>query len=139
MSVITKKIKINTKGDTDIIDITEEVKTIVSNSEMDSGIVTVFISGSTGGLTTIEYEQGLIQDLKNFFEKIIPKGVTYQHNLRWQDGNGYSHIRASLLGPSVTIPFVKKQLQLGTWQQVIFIDFDNRNRSRELVVQIVGE
>ena len=139
MAVVTKKIKLHTKGDTDIIDITGQVARILSSGDIKEGILTVFVSGSTGGLTTIEYEPGLLDDLKRFFEKIVPKSDTYQHNLRWQDGNGYSHIRASFLGPDISVPFVDKVLKLGTWQQIIFIDFDNRPRSRELVVQIIGE
>ena len=139
MAVITKKIKLNTKGDTDIIDVTPQVASIVSKANVESGIAAVFVPGSTGGLTTVEYEPGLIQDLKRFFEKIAPKSGTYQHNLQWHDGNGYAHVRASFLGPSISVPFVGKKLQLGTWQQIIFIDFDNRPRSRELIVQVVGE
>ncbi|NQV04648.1 MAG: YjbQ family protein [Candidatus Omnitrophica bacterium] len=139
MSVVTKKIKLNTKGDTDIIDITPQVTLHVSKSGVESGIVTLFVSGSTEGLTTVEYEPGLIQDLKDYFEKIAPKAGKYEHNLRWHDGNGYAHVRASFLGPSVSIPFVHGKLELGTWQQIIFIDFDNRPRSRELIVQIVGD
>ena len=139
MSVITKKIRLNTKGDTDIINVTAQVVGVVSKVDIASGLVTVFVSGSTGGLTTVEYEPGLIQDLKRFFEKIAPKSDTYQHNLQWHDGNGYAHVRASFLGPSISIPFVDKKLQLGTWQQIIFIDFDNRPRSRELTVQVMGE
>ena len=139
MPVITKNIKINTKGDTDIIDITSKVQDAVSKSNIKSGAATVFVQGSTGGLTTVEYEPGLVQDLKTFFEKVAPKSGHYEHNMRWHDGNGYAHVRASFLGPSLTIPFVEKTLQLGTWQQIIFIDFDNRSRSRELIVQIIGE
>jgi secondary thiamine-phosphate synthase enzyme len=139
MPVITKKIKLNSKGDTDIIDITSEVSDAVSSSGIKNGVVTVFVSGSTGGLTTVEYEPGLVEDLKNFFEKIAPKSGKYEHNLRWHDGNGYAHVRASFLGPDISVPLVKGELRLGTWQQIIFIDFDNRPRSRELTVQIVGE
>ncbi|MFH1853762.1 MAG: secondary thiamine-phosphate synthase enzyme YjbQ [Candidatus Omnitrophota bacterium] len=139
MTVVTKKIKLNTKGDTDIIDITGQVAAALSKTGLDTGIVTVFVSGSTGGLTTVEYEQGLITDLKAFFEKIAPKAGSYEHNMQWHDGNGYAHVRASFLGPSISIPFIKNQMQLGTWQQIIFIDFDNRPRSRELIVQIIGE
>jgi len=139
MAVTTKKIKLNTKGNTDIIDITSQVSSIVSKNDIKDGIVTIFVSGSTGGLTTVEYEPGLIQDLKRFFEKIAPKSDNYQHDLQWHDGNGYAHVRASFLGPSILVPFSNKTLQLGTWQQIIFIDFDNRARSRELVVQIMGE
>lgn len=139
MPVITKKIKINSKGDTDIIDITSMVINALSGVKINSGLVTVFVSGSTGGLTTVEYEPGLVQDLKNFFEKIVPKSGKYEHDLRWHDGNGHAHVRASLLGPSISMPFIKGELQLGTWQQIIFIDFDNKPRSRDLIVQILGE
>ncbi|MEE8317455.1 MAG: secondary thiamine-phosphate synthase enzyme YjbQ, partial [Candidatus Omnitrophota bacterium] len=133
MAVVTKKININTKGDTDIVDITPQVATSVSNAGVDKGVVSIFVSGSTGGITTVEYEPGLIQDLKKFFEKIAPKSGIYQHNLRWHDGNGYSHVRASFLGPGMTVPFIDRRLQLGTWQQIIFIDFDNRPRTREIL------
>ncbi len=139
MAVVTKKIKLSTKGDTDIIDITTQVAGALSKSKLGSGIVTVFVSGSTGGLTTVEYEPGLVQDLKDYFEKIAPKSGRYEHNMRWHDGNGYAHVRASFLGPSISVPFVNGQMQLGTWQQIIFIDFDNRPRSRELLVQLIGE
>ena len=111
--VITKKIKLNTKGDTDIINITAEVSSAVLNSGMESGSATVFVPGSTGGITTVEYEPGLVDDLKKFFEKIAPKSGEYQHNIRWQDGNGYSHVRASLLGPGITVPFVNNKILLG--------------------------
>lgn len=139
MTVVSKKIKLSTKGDTDIIDITPQVISAVSESGLNNGIAVVFVSGSTGGLTTVEYEPGLVEDLQAYFEKIAPKAGKYQHNVRWHDGNGYSHVRASFLGPSVSIPFVNGKMQLGTWQQIIFIDFDNRPRSRELAVQIIGE
>ncbi len=139
MSVITKKIKVSSSEDTDIIDITAEVINSVSRSGIKSGIACVFVSGSTGGLTTVEYEPGLVHDLKEMFEKIAPKSDIYQHDLRWHDGNGYAHVRASLLGPSISVPLINGKLQLGTWQQIIFIDFDNKPRSRELLVQIVGE
>ncbi|MBU4589577.1 MAG: secondary thiamine-phosphate synthase enzyme YjbQ [Candidatus Omnitrophica bacterium] len=139
MSVVSKKIKLATKGDTDIIDVTSQVASAVSKSGVKNGIATVFVSGSTGGLTTVEYEPGLAQDLKTYFEKIAPKTGRYEHNERWHDGNGYAHVRASFLGPSLSVPFNNAELQLGTWQQIIFIDFDNRPRSRELLVQILGD
>jgi len=139
MTVITKKIKLNTKGDTDIIDITDRVQEELSKTALTLGVATVFVPGSTAGLTTVEYEPGLIADLKTYLEKIAPKSGAYQHNLRWHDGNGYAHIRASLLGPSISVPFIKGRLPLGTWQQIILIDFDNRPRSRELIVQLLGE
>ena len=137
--VITKSIKLKTRGETDIIDITGKVADYVQSSKVKDGIVTIFMPGSTGGLTTIEYESGLIEDLKQSFEVIAPRDGEYHHNLRWQDGNGFSHVRAAVLGPSLTIPFSNKRLHLGTWQQIVFIDFDNRSRSRELIVQIIGE
>ena len=139
MSVITKHLKFATQGHTDIIDITEKVARCVEESELRQGTVTVFVPGATGGITTVEYESGLIKDLKGAFERLASEKIEYAHNLRWKDGNGYSHVRASLLGPSLTVPFVKGSLQLGTWQQIIFIDFDNRPRNRELLVQIMGE
>ncbi len=139
MAIVTRRINLNTKGDTQIIDITQSVAKELKGSKLKNGIITVFLPGSTGGLTTVEYESGLISDLKRLFERMAPKSDEYQHNLRWQDGNGFSHVRSSMLGPDITIPFVEGELQLGTWQQVVFIDFDNRPRSRELIVQIIGE
>ena len=139
MTIITKKINLSTKGDTDIINITTEVSSAVLSSELKNGSVTIFVPGSTGGITTIEYEPGLIEDLKVFFEEIAPKSGVYQHNIRWQDGNGYSHVRASFLGPGTTVPFINGKMQLGKWQQIIFTEFDNRPREREIIVQIIGE
>lgn len=139
MAVVNKKIRLKTKGDTDILDITQMVVKQVQESGLKDGTVTVFVPGSTGGLTTIEYESGLIKDVQRLFEELASKKKEYLHNLRWRDGNGYSHVRASLLGPSLTVPFVDKTLQLGTWQQIVFIDFDNRPRQREIILQIIGE
>ncbi len=139
MSVITKAIKLSTKGHTDIIDITERVAHCVNASKVTEGIVTVFIPGATGGITTVEYEPGLIKDLKEAFERLISEKIEYAHHLRHKDYNGHSHIRASFIGPSLTIPFSKGTIQLGIWQRVIFIDFDNRPRNRSLIVQIMGE
>lgn len=137
--VVTKSIKLKSKGETDIIDITDKVSDSVASSKVKDGIVTIFVSGSTAGLTTIEYESGLVQDTKQAFEVIAPRKGEYHHNLRWQDGNGFSHVRAAMLGPSLSVPFSNKRLHLGTWQQIVFIDFDNRPRSREIIVQIIGE
>ena len=137
--VVTKSIKLKTKGETDIIDVTDKVNDCVASSKVKDGIVTVFVPGSTAGLTTIEFESGLIQDTKQAFEVIAPRKGEYHHNLRWQDGNGFSHVRAAMLGPSLSVPFSNKRLHLGTWQQIVFIDFDNRPRSREIIVQIIGE
>lgn len=132
-------IELKTRGHADMLDITDEVAARVRGSGIGAGIVTVFCPGSTGGLTTIEYESGALSDLGRLFEEIVPLDREYAHNLRWGDGNGHSHVRAALLGPSLTVPFVDGELQLGTWQQIIFVDFDNRSRSRRLVVQIIGE
>lgn len=135
----SSKISLETKGDTDIIDITAEISDTVSKSGIKNGSAVIFVPGATAGITTIEYEPGLIQDLKDFFEKTASKKASYHHNTKWGDGNGYAHIRASLLGPGLSVPIIDKQLKLGTWQQIILIDFDNRPRKREVIVQIIGE
>jgi secondary thiamine-phosphate synthase enzyme len=132
-------IKLKCLGFCDIHDITQKVQEIVGDSNINSGIVCVMSPGATAGITTCEYEEGLVSDIKEFFNKLIPENGKYQHNLRWADGNGFSHLRASLLGPSLSLPVSKGKLVLGTWQQIIFIDFDNRCRNRELYVQIVGD
>jgi len=137
--VETRNIIFSTESDTDIVDITKDVREVLSESAITDGIVTVFVSGSTGALTTMEYEPGLVQDSKDFFEKLIPKEHYYQHEERWHDKNGHSHLRASLIGPSITIPFRDRRLMLGTWQQIVFMDFDVRARERELIVQIIGD
>jgi secondary thiamine-phosphate synthase enzyme len=139
MSVKTGSISLNTHGNTDIHDITGELVRIILESGLKSGTVTVFCPSSTSGLTTVEFEPGAVSDLKRMFEELIPSNRDYAHNDTWDDGNGHSHMRAALLGPSLTIPFVEKNLTLGTWQQVIYVDFDIRPRRRELVVQMVGE
>jgi secondary thiamine-phosphate synthase enzyme len=139
MSVETGNITLSTHGQTDIIDITRELEKLVVKSGLRSGTLTVFCSSSTSGLTTIEYEPGAVSDLQRMFNELVPAGRDYAHNAKWGDGNGHSHMRASLLGPSLTIPFIEKTLTLGTWQQVIYIDFDIRPRQRELVVQMVGD
>ncbi|MBW1678834.1 MAG: YjbQ family protein [Deltaproteobacteria bacterium] len=123
---------------TDIIDITPQVTEELRNSGVKDGVVFLFISGSTAALTTIEYENGVIDDLIRTIEKIAPQNIPYQHNLRWGDGNGYSHVRASLLGPSLNIPVADKKLLIGPWQQIVLLDFDNRPRKREVVIQIIG-
>ena len=137
--VITKQITLQTRGNGDIADITDEVAEAVAVSEITSGTVTVFIAGSTAGVTTVEYEPGLEADLQDLWERIAPSDIEYQHNLRWGDGNGHSHVRASLLGASLTVPFENKSLILGTWQQIIVVDFDNRSRSREVILQLMGD
>jgi secondary thiamine-phosphate synthase enzyme len=137
--VVTKKIGIKTRGECDLIDITAQVKREVSASGINAGTVTVFISGSTAGISTIEYESGLVSDFEGMCERVVPRNIPYQHDRRWGDGNGHSHVRASLIGPSLVVPFTDKTLHLGTWQQIIVADFDNRPRSREIVLQIMGE
>jgi secondary thiamine-phosphate synthase enzyme len=137
--VTSDSIELKTRGHADMLDITGEVAARVRGSGIGSGIVTLFCPGSTGGLTTIEYESGALSDLGRLFDEIVPPEREYAHNLRWGDGNGHSHVRAALLGPSLTVPFLDGELQLGTWQQIIFVDFDNRSRSRRLIVQILGE
>jgi secondary thiamine-phosphate synthase enzyme len=139
MTVITKQLSIQSKEEGEIIDITNKICKTVSETNLKNGNVTVFVSGSTGALTTIEYEPGLIQDLPNIMERIAPKDLFYEHERRWHDGNGHSHIKATLIGPSLTIPFVNGRLTLGTWQQIIFVEFDIRSRSRKIIIQIIGE
>ena len=120
-------------------DITDSVEKVTASSKIENGIVTVFCPGSTSAVTTIEFESGTLSDLRRLFDEIAPQDRDYQHNQRWGDGNGHSHVRAALLGPSLTIPLVDGRLTLGTWQQIIHVDFDNRPRQRQIIVQIVGE
>ena len=137
--VFSEIISLGTRGFCDIIDITGQVSSICSSSGVNNGLMTVFCSGSTGSITTIEYESGVLKDLQRAIEKIAPASIPYEHDKRWGDGNGFSHVRAALLKPSLSIPIVNKKLTLGTWQQIVFIDFDNRSRHRNLVVQVIGE
>jgi secondary thiamine-phosphate synthase enzyme len=139
MTVVTKDITLQSKGNCDIIDITPQVAKNVEESGVNSGIVTLFIVGSTAGITTIEYEPNLVSDFKNMWDRVIPQNIPYEHNRTWGDGNGHSHVRASTLGASLIIPFMNKRLTLGTWQQIVIVDFDNRPRSRKLTIQILGE
>jgi secondary thiamine-phosphate synthase enzyme len=137
--VKTGSIELSTRGNADVQDITAEIARVINASEIRNGAVIIFCPSSTSALTTIEYESGCVSDLRRLFEEIIPQNREYAHNAKWHDGNGHSHIRAALLGPSLTIPFVEGRLTLGTWQQVIYVDFDVRARHRELVLQIIGE
>jgi secondary thiamine-phosphate synthase enzyme len=139
MAVETFDFSLKTSGDSDLIDITGKVTNVLKDSGISSGIVTVFVPGSTAGVTTIEFEEGAVRDFQGAIERIAPKGIHYHHDARWGDGNGYSHIRASLLGPSLTVPFSSSKLLLGTWQQIVLIDFDNRPRARRVVIQVLGE
>lgn len=133
------QISFKSRGNADVIDITKSVEDAVKDTDLRDGITTVFVPGATGAVTTIEYEPGLVEDIKTAFERLMPENIGYKHDLRWGDGNGHSHIRASFLGPSLTVPFLNGHLQLGTWQQIVFIDLDNRPRSRNIIVQIMGE
>ena len=137
--VITQELNLHSEADCDVQDVTPQVEQAVRDSGLQAGTVTVFCTGSTGGLTTIEYESGVITDLQQVMEEIVPRDRDYRHHLRWDDDNGSAHIRAALLGPSLTVPFVEGQLTLGTWQQIVFINFDTRPRSRKLVLQMMGE
>ena len=137
--IITSKISMRTAGNADTHDITDAVSRAVAESGLTAGTATVFCPGSTSGVTTIEFEAGAVADLQQVFDEVVPHSRYYRHNERWGDGNGHSHVRAALLGPSLTVPFVGRRLTLGTWQQIIFVDFDNRPRQRDIVVQIMGE
>jgi len=139
MSVYYDEINIRTKGEVDIVDITDELQNIVVKSKLNDGIACVFVPGSTGTITTIEYEPGLMKDLPRALQKIAPKNDHYDHHETWHDDNGHSHIRASLMGPSITIPFRNSKLLHGTWQQIVFVELDTRDRDRHIIVQLVGE
>jgi len=139
MKVISDSLRLSTSGFSDMHDLTGVVSRKLSEHGLKDGTVTLFVPGSTGGLTTIEYESGLVKDFSELMEKLAPSGVPYHHDARWGDGNGFSHVRASLLGPSLTVPFSDGELSLGTWQQVVFVDFDNRSRSRTILLQFMGE
>ena len=144
MTVVTKSIQVQTDPPKSsyqvcIIDITSQVERGLAETNINSGIVTIFVSGSTAGITTIEFESGLLSDFQSMWERNIPKNIHYDHDRAWGEGNGYSHVRASLLGASLVVPFNEKRLTLGTWQQIVLVDFDNRPRSRQLIVQIIGE
>jgi secondary thiamine-phosphate synthase enzyme len=139
MAVVSITLQLTTQGNADIIDITPQVAEAVYKSGLQAGLATIFCPSATSALTTIEYESGCLSDLRRLFDEIVDPEREYQHNRRWHDGNGHSHIRAALLGPSLTVPFVQQRLTLGTWQQIIYVDFDNRPRRRELTVQLMGE
>jgi len=132
-------INLTTAAKDEIIDITGKVREITSRSGIRQGLACVFVVGSTAAVTTVEHESGLVADMHDAMERLYPRNIEYEHHLRWGDGNGHSHIRSSFVGPSLTVPIVDGELQLGTWQQIVFLEFDNKPRSREVVVQIVGE
>ncbi len=137
--IFTAEISLQSRGDTDIIDITAEAARQVAESNISRGTVTLLVAGSTAGITTIEFEPGLVADFRNMWERQVPQNVSYDHDRRWGDGNGYSHVRASLLGASLVVPFDNRQMLLGTWQQIVVIDFDTRPRLRQIIVQVMGE
>ena len=139
MAVRSETISFHTRGNADIQEITSQIARHVAQSGFKDGLVTIFCPSATSALTTIEYESGALSDLRRLFDEIVPPDRDYAHDARWQDGNGHSHVRAALLGPSLTIPFVNHELTLGTWQQVIYVDFDVRPRQRQLIVQLIGE
>jgi secondary thiamine-phosphate synthase enzyme len=139
MSVITKTISVSSDGENHIIDITRQTDEAIKASRLQDGIVTIFVSGSTAAVTTIEYESGLKKDFQKMLARIAPREIEYDHDNTWHDGNGHSHVRASLIGPSLTVPFKNKSLMLGTWQQIILLEMDIRPRERKIIVQIIGE
>ena len=137
--VVTKRISLQSNGHCEIIDVTSQVEQQVSGAGINNGTVTLFITGSTAGVSTIEFESGVLSDFQDMWERNVPKNIPYNHDRAWGEGNGYSHVRASLLGASLVIPFSDKKLALGTWQQIVVVDFDNRARSRQIVLQIMGD
>jgi len=139
VKIKTENIYAETKSNSGMVDITDQIQKIVTNSGMKEGNALVFAVGSTVGITTIEYEPGLLKDYPNFMERIVPSSSKYHHDETWHDGNGYAHVRSSLQGTSFTVPFVNSKLLLGTWQQIILVNFDNRTRKRNIVVQLIGE
>jgi secondary thiamine-phosphate synthase enzyme len=139
VTAVSHEITVQTRGDGDVLDLTAQVTGFVDSTGVGSGIVVVAVVGSTAGVTTIEYEPGLVADLRKAFDRVAPSGVAYEHDSRWGDGNGHAHVRASMLGPSLTLPVVQGKVELGTWQQVVLVDFDTRPRTRRVVIQVLGE
>lgn len=139
MRVVSESFPVSTRGETDIVDVTSQAQACLDRSRLKDGIATLFVLGSTAGITTIEFEPGLQHDLRAAFERLVPRTLQYRHHERWGDDNGHSHVRASLLGPSLAVPFTGGKLRLGTWQQIVLCDFDTRPREREILVQLVGE
>ena len=139
MKVVSDTIKLQTKGEGDMIDMTSQLSNIVKDSKIKNGTVTIFVSGSTAAVTTIEYESGLIHDFPEMLSRIVPKDLEYEHDNTWHDGNGHSHVRSSLIGPNITIPIIHGKLTLGTWQQVVLLEMDTRSRNRTVILQIMGQ
>jgi len=138
LRVISKTIQLSSKGQDDVIDITKQVSNVVKDSNIENGTVTIFVAGSTAAITTIEYEPGLIKDFPEMLSRIIPKNIEYEHDNTWHDGNGHSHVRASLVGPSLTVPIINGKMTLGTWQQIVLLEMDTRPRNRNLILQIMS-
>jgi secondary thiamine-phosphate synthase enzyme len=139
VEVITERLSFSTKGNSDIVDITTQITECLQKHKLTKGAATVFVTGSTAGVTTTEFEPGLLDDIPAAFERFAPSSIRYHHDDTWHDGNGHAHVRAALLGPSLTVPFVDGKLTLGTWQQIVLVDFDTRPRNRELIIQMVGQ
>jgi secondary thiamine-phosphate synthase enzyme len=139
MAVMTKYVQVASKGESDVIDITGRVQKCVEETGLSRGVVTVFVSGSTGAVTTMEYEPGLVRDLPDMLERVAPRDQVYAHQETWNDDNGHSHVKASLIGPSLVVPFVDGKLTLGAWQQIVFLELDIHPRSRRIVLQVTGE
>ena len=139
MTILTKFVQIHSQGENDMVDMTQKISNFVKESGISNGIITIFVSGSTGAITTIEFEPGLIMDFPEMLNRIAPKDIDYGHEKMWHDGNGRSHVKASLVGPSLTVPFSGGELCLGTWQQIVFLELDTRSRNREILLQIIGE
>jgi secondary thiamine-phosphate synthase enzyme len=139
MNVLTRTIQIRSESENDVIDVTNQLSSIVNESHFEKGIAIIFVSGSTAAITTIEYEPGLVHDFPAMLSRIVPKNMKYEHDNTWHDGNGHSHVRASLIGPSLTIPIMHGKLTLGTWQQIVILEMDTRPRNRNVIVQIMGE
>jgi secondary thiamine-phosphate synthase enzyme len=139
MTVLTKIIHIQSKGEMDIINITNQASAAIDESNIENGIITVFVSGSTAAVTTIEYEPGLMYDFPEVLSRVAPKDIQYKHDNTWHDGNGHSHVRASLIGPSLTIPIIEGNMSLGTWQQLVLLELDTRARNRNVILQMIGE
>ena len=139
MKVLSDTIQLHSEGEGDIIDMTTQLSSIVKESKIKNGTVTIFVSGSTAAVTTIEYEPGLVHDFPEMLSRIVPRDIDYEHDNTWHDGNGHSHVRSSLIGPSITIPIVQGKLTLGTWQQVVLLEMDTRSRNRTVILQLIGE
>lgn len=139
MATASDSIRVTTKAKDEILDITSEVQGIVSDSGLMNGLACVFVAGSTAAITTVEHEPGLVTDLQQAMERLYPRRMDYEHHRRWGDGNGHSHVRASFIGPSLTVPIIDGRLQLGTWQQIVLMELDNKPRTRDILVQVVGD